>query len=197
MFAVLFGGAVALLPAYAKDILHVGVIGFGWLRAAPGIGSVTTSFILAYIPLKKSAGMKLLLCVSGFGIATIVFGVSTSFVLSFAMLLLTGMFDMVSVIVRGTVLQTYTPDNMRGRVAAVNTMFISSSNELGAIESGYTAKWMGLVPAVVFGGCATMVVVGVTYFAAPMLRRLNFNNEGLTAKNAEKKNAKKAQRENN
>jgi MFS family permease len=171
MFAVLFGGAVALLPAYAKDILHVGVIGFGWLRAAPGIGSLITAIILSFYPIHKNPGAKLMFCIAGFGVATIVFGVSTSFPLSLAMLVLSGMFDMISVIVRGIILQLYTPDEMRGRVAAVNTMFISSSNELGAVESGYTAKWMGTVPSVVFGGCMTLVVVGVTYFAAPRLKR--------------------------
>lgn len=175
MFAVLFGGAVALLPVYAKDILHVGAIGYGWLNAAPGIGSVLTLFILSFVPLKKNPGYKLLACLAGFGIVTILFGISTNFALSLAMLTLGGMFDAVSVVIRGTILQLYTPDKMRGRVAAVNTMFISSSNELGAVESGYTAKWMGTVPAVVFGGCMTLVVVGVTWFAAPMLRKLKLN----------------------
>ena len=177
MFAVLFGGAVALLPAYAKDILHVGVIGFGWLRAAPGLGAVITLGILSFLPLKTKPGYKLLACIAGFGTVTIIFGISTSFILSFAMLLLAGMFDAVSVVIRSTILQLYTPDAVRGRVAAVNTMFVSSSNELGAVESGYTAKWMGTVPAVIFGGCMTIVVVGVTYFAAPMLRALNLSDE--------------------
>ncbi len=170
MFAVLFGGAVALLPVYADDILKVGEVGYGWMRAAPGIGSVMTLFILSFMPLKKSPGSKLLLCIGGFGISTIIFGISTNFILSFIMLIAGGMFDAVSVVIRGTILQLRTPDAMRGRVAAVNTMFISSSNELGAAESGLTAKWMGTVPAVIFGGCMTLVVVGVTYFAAPMLR---------------------------
>jgi len=175
MFAVLFGGAVALLPVYARDILHVGAVGYGWLNAAPGIGSVITLFILSFVPLKKKPGYKLLACLAGFGIVTIIFGISTNFFLSLAMLTLSGMLDAVSVVIRGTILQLYTPDKMRGRVAAVNTMFISSSNELGAVESGYTAKWMGTVPAVVFGGCMTVVVVGFTWFAAPMLRRLKLN----------------------
>ncbi|MDR3679263.1 MAG: MFS transporter [Flavipsychrobacter sp.] len=177
MFAVLFGGATALLPAYAKDILHVGEIGFGWLRAAPGIGSVLTLGILSFLPLKNKPGIKLLGCIAGFGLSIIVFGISTSFILSFLMLLVGGMFDAVSVVIRGTILQIYTPDKVRGRVAAVNTMFISSSNELGAVESGYTAKWMGMVPSVVFGGCMTLVVVGVTFLAAPMLRVLNLSGE--------------------
>ncbi len=175
MFAVLFGGAVALLPVYAKDILHVGAIGYGWLNAAPGIGSVMTLFLLSFIPLKKKPGYKLLACLAGFGVVTIVFGISTNFFLSLAMLTLAGMLDAVSVVIRGIILQLYTPDKMRGRVAAVNTMFISSSNELGAVESGYTAKWMGTVPAVVFGGCMTIAVVAVTWFAAPMLRKLKLD----------------------
>lgn len=172
MFAVLFGGAVALLPVFADDILKVGEIGYGWLRAAPGIGSIIMLFVLSFLPLKTKPGIKLLLCIAGFGLTTIVFGISKSFILSFIMLLMGGMFDAVSVVIRGTILQLYTPDNMRGRVAAVNTMFISSSNELGALESGVTAKWMGTVPAVIFGGVMTLVVVGTTYFSAPVLRIL-------------------------
>jgi MFS family permease len=177
MFAVLFGGATALLPAYAKDVLHVGEIGFGWLRAAPGIGSVVTIGILSFLPLKNKPGIKLLGCIAGFGLSIIVFGISTSFMLSLFMLVVGGMFDAVSVVIRGTILQIYTPDAVRGRVGAVNTMFISSSNELGAVESGYTARWMGMVPSVVFGGCMTLVVVGITYLAAPMLRGLNLSGE--------------------
>jgi hypothetical protein len=194
MFAVLFGGAVALLPVYAVDILKVGEVGFGWMRAAPGIGSVLTLLILSFIPLNKKAGIKLMLCIAGFGVTTIVFGycgyfgtetfatvaglnISWGFVIAFMMLLIGGMFDAVSVVIRGTILQVYTPDSMRGRVAAVNTMFISSSNELGAMESGVTAKWMGTVPAVVFGGIMTMVVVGVTWVSAPMLKSLKLHVE--------------------
>ena len=191
MFAVLFGGAVALLPVYADDILKVGEVGYGWMRAAPGIGSVITLFILSFMPLGKKPGIKLLLCIAGFGITTIIFGycgaiggssplfsvagfgISWGFIIAFTMLLAGGMFDAVSVVIRGTILQLYTPDAMRGRVAAVNTMFISSSNELGAMESGITAKWMGTVPAVVVGGCLTLVVVGVTWITAPMLRKLD------------------------
>lgn len=175
MFAVLFGGATALLPVYADDILKVGEIGFGWLRAAPAIGAIIMSVFLAFIPLKTKAGPKLLLSIAGFGVTTIVFGISTNFWVAFVALLLGGAFDQISVIIRGTILQLYTPDNMRGRVAAVNTMFISSSNELGAMESGLTAKWMGTVPAVVFGGIMTMVIVGVTYFSAPVLKTLKLD----------------------
>jgi len=199
MFAVLFGGAVALLPVYALDILDVGEIGFGWMRAAPGIGSVMALFILSFIPLKNKPGIKLLLVIAGFGVTTIIFGycglfgvstiatvfgfgISWGFIVAFAMLLLGGMVDAVSVVIRGTILQLNTPDSMRGRVAAVNTMFISSSNELGAMESGITAKWMGTVPAVVFGGCMTLVVVGITWFAAPMLRALNIDSAATKGK---------------
>lgn len=194
MFAVLFGGAVALLPVFSDDILNVGEMGYGWLRAAPGIGSVAGLMILSMSPLKKKPGMKLLYSIAGFGITTIIFGycgyfgteslfylggfgVSAGFLVGFSMLLAGGMLDAVSVVIRGTVLQVHTPDEMRGRVAAVNTMFISSSNELGAMESGITAKWMGAVPAVVFGGCMTLVVVIVTRIAAPAIRTLQLNKE--------------------
>src|SRR5205823_3890038 len=148
---------------------------------------------ISNMPLKKKPGIKLLLAIAGFGISTILFGISGdiadtsffgqflgckiswAFLLATGMLLAGGMLDAVSVVIRSTVLQIHTPDAMRGRVAAVNTMFISSSNELGAMESGITAKWMGTVPAVIFGGCMTLVVVGVTYFAAPMLRMLKLD----------------------
>ncbi len=191
MFAVLFGGAVALLPVFADDILKVGEVGYGWMRAAPGIGSVITLFMLSVMPLGKKPGVKLLICIAGFGVTTIIFGycgvlggssslfsiagfgISWGFIIAFTMLLAGGMFDAVSVVIRGTILQLYTPDAMRGRVAAVNTMFISSSNELGAMESGITARWMGTVPAVVVGGCLTLVVVGITWLTAPMLRKLD------------------------
>jgi MFS family permease len=172
MFAVLFGGATALLPHFAEKILKVDAQGFGWLRAAQGIGAIAMYFILANKPLKTAPGIKLLLCILGFGACLIVFGVSTNFWLSMAVLIASGAFDAVSVVIRGTILQLYTPDEMRGRVAALNTMFISSSNELGEVESGFTAKWMGAVPAVVFGGCMTLVVTAVTFFAAPKLKTL-------------------------
>ncbi len=174
MFAVLFGGAVALLPVFADDILKVGEVGFGWLRAAPGIGSISTLLLLSAIPIKTKPGIKLLICIAGFGVTIIVFGLSHLFLLSFFMLLIGGMFDAVSVVIRGTILQLYTPDQMRGRVAAVNTMFVSSSNELGALESGLTAKWMGTISAVLFGGTMTLVVATVSYFKAPSLKNLDF-----------------------
>lgn len=175
MFAVLFGGAVALLPVYASDILNVGEVGFGWLRAAPGLGAIATLLILSFLPLKKNAGQKLLISIAGYGLTIIIFGISTNFYLSFAMLMFGGMLDAVSVVIRMTILQLHTPDDMRGRVAAVNTMFISSSNELGAAESGFTARWMGTVTAVVFGGIMTVVVVTATALKAPKLRKLEFD----------------------
>jgi MFS family permease len=153
----------------------VGEVGFGWLRAAPGIAAIITLFTLSMIPLKTNAGKKLLLSLAGFGISIIIFGISTNFWLSFAMLLLSGALDGVSVVIRWTILQLYTPDNMRGRVAAVNTMFISSSNELGAAESGFTARLMGTVTAVVFGGFMTLGVVGVAWWKAPKLRKLELD----------------------
>lgn len=170
MFAVLFGGATALLPVFARDILKVGEVGYGWLRAAPGMGAIIMFFILAWLPLKHKPGLKLLLSIAGFGVSIIVFALSRNFYLSFTMLLLSGMLDAVSVVVRGVILQLYTPDEMRGRVAAVNTMFISSSNEIGEVESGLTAKWMGTVPAVIFGGCMTVIVVATTWIVAPAIR---------------------------
>ncbi len=175
MFAVLFGGATALLPVYAKDILGVNELGFGWLRAAPGIGAIIMSAFLVFIPLQTKPGIKLLVCIAGFGLSTIIFGVSRNFALSISMLMLGGMFDQISVIIRGTLLQLQTPDEMRGRVAAVSTMFISSSNELGAAESGLTAKWMGTVPAVVFGGIMTLVVVAITHVSVPGLRKYKYD----------------------
>lgn len=174
MFSVLFGGAVALLPVYQKEILHVDEMGFGLLRSAPGIGALITMALLAFLPLRTNPGRKLFLCVGGFAISIIVFGISKNFYLSFAMLLLSGMFDAVSVVIRGTILQLVTPDEMRGRVSAVNTMFVSSSNELGDFESGLMAHWLGTVRAVVTGGCITLGVVIFTFFKAPQLRDFSF-----------------------
>ncbi len=176
MFAVLFGGATALLPAVVHTVLHLPPgteeIAYGWLRAAPGIGAIIMLIAIANKPLKTHPGPKLLLCVAGFGLSIIIFGLSRNFALSMAMLVLSGSFDAVSVVIRGTILQVYTPDAVRGRVSAVNTMFVSSSNELGEVESGFTAKWMGTVPAIIFGGCMTLIVAGVTWFSAPKMRRL-------------------------
>ncbi|RYZ56361.1 MAG: MFS transporter [Sphingobacteriales bacterium] len=175
MFAVLFGGAIALLPVFATEILEVSATGYGWLRAAPGIGCIGTLFLLSFYPLKSAPGPKMLLSIAGFGLTMVVFGLSTVFFLSFLMLLLSGMFDAVSVVIRGTILQLYTPDEMRGRVAAVNTMFISSSNELGALESGITARLMGTVPAVVTGGLITIGIVVWTRIKAPFLKDLKLD----------------------
>ncbi len=170
MFAVLLGGAVYLLPIYAEDILQVGATGFGWLRAAPAIGAFCMALLLAHLPPMRRAGRNLLLAVAGFGAATIVFGLSTSFWLSFAMLLLTGAFDNISVVIRHTLVQLLTPDQMRGRVSAVNSVFIGSSNELGGLESGLVAHWFGPVVSVVSGGIGTILVVLLTAVASPKLR---------------------------
>jgi MFS family permease len=177
MFSVLFGGAVALLPVYQKEILHVDEVGFGILRSAPGIGALITLGILAFLPLRKQPGKKLFVAVGGFAISIIIFGLSTNFILSFFMLLLSGMFDAVSVVIRSTILQLVTPDHMRGRVASVNTIFVSSSNELGDFESGVMAHWLGTVRAVVTGGFITLGVVAVTFLSAPQLRKFGFDEE--------------------
>jgi MFS family permease len=163
MIAVLFGGAVALLPIYAQDILKVGPEGFGILRAAPAVGALLTMFTSAYFPLNKNAGMKLLAAVFGFGLCIIVFGLSKWFWISVLALFLSGLTDGISMIIRQTILQLRTPDHMRGRVASVNSMFVGSSNELGAFESGLTAKLMGTVTAVVFGGAMTLITVVFTW----------------------------------
>lgn len=173
LFAVLFGGATALLPLFATDILHVGEKGFGFLRAAPAFGAVVMAAVLAYYPLKKSAGTTLLWAVALFGICTIFFAISKNFYLSLLMLALSGAFDNVSVVVRHIILQLSTPDNMRGRVAAVNGMFIGSSNEIGAFESGVAAKIMGIIPSVIFGGCMTIGIVGLVAKLSPKLRKMN------------------------
>lgn len=177
MFSVLFGGAVALLPVYQKEILHVNEMGFGILRSAPGIGALLTLGLLAFLPLKTYPGRKLFICVTGFALSIIVFGISTNFYLSFLMLLFSGMFDAVSVVIRSTILQLVTPDEMRGRVSAVNTMFVSSSNELGDFESGVMAHYLGAVRAVVVGGCLTLGVVAFTFFKAPQLREFSFEDK--------------------
>lgn len=176
MFSVLFGGAVALLPVYQKEILHVNEMGFGILRAAPGIGAILTLGLLAFLPLKNQPGKKLFICVTGFALSIIVFGISTNFYLSFLMLLFSGMFDAVSVVIRSTILQLVTPDDMRGRVSAVNTIFVSSSNEFGDFESGVMANWLGTVRAVVTGGVLTLGVIAFTYAKVPKLRNFVFED---------------------
>lgn len=168
MFAVLFGGAVALLPIYAQDILKVGPEGFGVLRAAPAVGSFLTMLISAYVPLYKNAGMKLLAAIFVFGLCIIVFGISTIFWISVGALFLSGLADGISVVIRQTILQLKTPDHMRGRVSSVNSMFVGSSNELGAFESGLAAKLMGTVTSVVFGGTMTLITVVLTGWKTPI-----------------------------
>lgn len=177
MIAVLFGGAVALLPIFAQDILQVGAEGFGVLRAAPAVGAAITMIGSTRFPIHKYAGKKLLWAVFGFGISIIVFGLSTSFWLSVFALFMSGALDGISMVIRQTILQLKTPDHMRGRVASVNSMFVGSSNELGAFESGATAKLMGTVTAVVFGGTMTLLTVGFTAFVSPSFRRLDLTED--------------------
>ncbi|QNH61845.1 MFS transporter [Hymenobacter sediminicola] len=181
LFAVLFGGAVALLPVFAVDILKVGAAGLGHLESAPAVGSVLMAVFLTYFPLKRHAGRKLLWAVAGFGVATILFALSTNFWLSLFLLFMTGVFDSVSVIVRSTLLHTYTPEYMKGRVSAVNNIFIGSSNEIGSFESGAAARLLGVVRSVVFGGGMTILVVGITAWRADKLRRLDMTPEKVKA----------------
>jgi MFS family permease len=178
LFAVLFGGGTALLAVYATTILHVGPEGYGWLRAAPALGAIVMAITLAHRPPLQRPGVALLLAVAGFGVAWIVFGISESFVLSLLMLALSGALDNISVVVRGTLVQVLTPDAMRGRVSAVNALFIGSSNELGAYESGETAHWFGPVGSVVAGGCATIVVVLAVMLLWPEVLRLGPLHKG-------------------
>lgn len=177
MIAVLFGGAVALLPIFAQDILDVGSRGFGILRASPAVGAFLTMLATAYMPLSKNAGKKLLAAVFGFGVCIIVFGLSKLFWVSVAALFFSGVFDGVSMVIRQTILQLKTPDHMRGRVASVNSMFVGSSNELGAFESGLTAKLMGTVTAVVFGGTMTLLTVTGTALFSPKFRKLDLTKD--------------------
>ncbi|MFT3683211.1 MAG: MFS transporter [Ferruginibacter sp.] len=174
LFAVFFGGAVAMVPVFAKDILNVGPIGFGWLNAAGDIGSIIMVIWLTLSPMKKKQGLKLMFAVAGFGLCIILFGFSKWYLLSFVALLLAGILDGVSVVVRGNIMQLKTPDELRGRVMSVNSMFINSSNEIGQFESGVTARLMGTVPSVVFGGCMTVLVVVITWFKAPSLKKLEY-----------------------
>jgi predicted MFS family arabinose efflux permease len=163
MFSVLFGGVIAILPVFAEDILRVGPEGLGLLRAAPAIGAVLTMLVCAWFPPTYQAWRNLLWSVLGFGIATLVFGLSSHVWLSALALFATGVFDSVSVVIRGTILQMMTADHMRGRVASVNSVFVSASNELGAFESGVAARLMGVVPSVVFGGAATLATVAYVW----------------------------------
>jgi MFS family permease len=174
LFAVLFGGAVALIPEFSEKILHTGPIGFGWLTAATDIGSITIIILLTLFPMRKKQGKRMLLAVAGFGICIIAFGLSDVYLISFVALLCSGICDGISVMVRGTILQLTTPDEMRGRVSSVNSMFINSSNELGQFESGFASRVFGLVPSVIFGGCMTLLVVAVTWFKAPALKNMEY-----------------------
>lgn len=174
MFAVLFGGAVAMIPVFAKDILKISPLAYGWLNAATDIGAISIVVILTLWPMKKAQGRKMLLAVAGFGCCIILFGQSKWFLLSFFVMLLAGILDGVSVVVRGTVMQLLTPDHMRGRVSSVSSMFVTSSNELGQFESGLMARAMGAVPSVIFGGCMTIAVVVTTWFKAPTLRKFEY-----------------------
>ncbi|HVK97364.1 MAG TPA: MFS transporter [Flavisolibacter sp.] len=175
LFAVLFGGAVALIPEIASRVLSVGPIGFGWLNAAIDIGAMMMIVFITLVPLARKQGKKLFFAVGGFGLCILVFGISDIYWLSFAALLLAGMLDGISVVIRSTILQLTTPDEMRGRVSSVNSMFINSSNELGQFESGLTARiFGGAVPAVIFGGFMTVLVVIITWFKAPSLRKFEY-----------------------
>jgi MFS family permease len=171
MFAVLFGGAVAMLPAYANEVLHVGSEGLGALRAAPALGAVGMTLLLALRPMKHVSAARLLWVVAGFGVCMIGFGISRNFWLSMSFLALSGVFDSISMTIRATLMQLLTPDNMRGRVSSISSMFIISSNEIGAFESGTAAQLLGLVPSVVLGGLATLVVAGTIAYRSPALRR--------------------------
>jgi MFS family permease len=173
LFAVLLGGAVALLPVYAREILNTGAYGLGLLRGAPSVGAVLMAIALAHWPLRRHAGKAMLSCVFGFGVFTIVFGLSRNLALSLCALALAGACDMVSVIIRHTLVQLGTPDDMRGRVSAVNMLFIGASNEVGQFESGLTAQWFGTVPAVLLGGAGAIAVVSLWSWLFPSLRRVD------------------------
>lgn len=175
MFAVLFGGAVALLPAFIHDVYHLGPESLGILRASPAVGAIMIGLWLAKNPINVNSGRWLLITVAGFGVSMIGFGLSVSIWSAILMLFLSGIFDGISVVLRQTILQLVTPDEMRGRVSAINGLFIGSSNEIGAFESGLTARLMGLVPSVIFGGLMTIAVVSITAKFAPKLRRLDLN----------------------
>ncbi|MET0285107.1 MAG: MFS transporter [Polyangiales bacterium] len=173
LFAVLFGGAVALMPAFARDVLHTGPEGMGLLRSAPAVGALTVGLVLANRPLRRHAGRTMYACVALFGLATVAFGLSRNFTLSLCALAITGAADMVSVFVRQSLVQLRTPDAMRGRVSAVNSVFIGASNELGEFESGLTAAWLGLTPAVIAGGVGTIVIVALWTVLFPALREVD------------------------
>lgn len=174
LFAVLFGGAVAFIPEVAATVLHTGPIGYGFLNAAMDLGSLICIAVLVKYPMRKQQGLKMLLAVAGFGICIIIFGLAKWYWLSFAALMIAGVFDAVSVVVRGTILQLNTPDELRGRVASINLIFINSSNELGQFESGVTSRWFGTLPAIIFGGAMSVLVVAATWIKFPKLRKLEY-----------------------
>lgn len=174
LFAVLFGGAVAFIPEVASTILHTGPIGYGFLNAAMDIGSLISIGILVKYPMRSKQGLKMLLAVAGFGVCIIVFGLSKVYWLSFMALLVAGLFDAVSVVVRGTIMQLFTPDELRGRVSSINLIFINSSNELGQFESGVTSRMFGTLPAIMFGGVMSVLVVAGTWLQFPKLRKLEY-----------------------
>ncbi len=174
LFAVLFGGAVAFIPEIADKILHTGPIGYGFLNAAMDLGSLISIAVLVKYPMRQKQGLKMLLAVAGFGVCIIIFGLSKVYWLSFMALLVAGLFDAVSVVVRGTIMQLYTPDELRGRVASINLIFINSSNELGQFESGVTSRMFGTLPAIMFGGAMSVLVVAATWVKFPKLRKLEY-----------------------
>lgn len=179
MVAVLFGGAVAVLPLFADQVLHTGPEGLGWLRAAPAVGSVFSSIILLRFTPGKNAGIRMLIAVAGFGLCNLLFSLSQHLALSLFLLFLAGMFDSYSMVIRGALLQLCTPDEMKGRVSAVNSIFIGSSNEMGAFESGLAARFMGLIPSVIFGSLVTFASTGVARFRAPELVKLDLSKTNL------------------
>lgn len=177
MFAVLFGGVVAILPAYADQVLHTDAEGLGLLRAATAVGAIATALYYAFKPMKKIHAVNLLWVITGFGVCMIGFGLTTHFVVAFALLAISGAFDSVSMVMRSTLMQLLIPDAMRGRVSSVNSMFIISSNEIGAFRAGTGAALLGLVPSIVAGGIGTLIVVAVTAWRAPKLRKLVVDSE--------------------
>lgn len=174
LFAVLFGGAVAMVPVYATDILNVGSRGFGILNAATDIGAIISIIFLTFYPLKKNQGKIMFFAVFGFGLFIFIFGWSSWFLLSFVALLFSGLLDGISMVIRGTIIQLKTPNALRGRVMSVNTMFVSSSNELGQFESGLASRILGVIPSVIFGGIMTMSIAGFIYAKFPSLRKMKY-----------------------
>lgn len=174
LFAVLFGGASALIPEIADKVLRVGPIGYGWLNASTDVGAIISIILLILFPMNRRQGKRLFFVVAGFGACIILFGMSNIYWISFTALLVSGMLDGISVVVRGTILQMTTPDEMRGRVSSINSMFINSSNELGQFESGFTSRIMGTIPAIIFGGSMTILVAAVMWFLTPTLRKFEY-----------------------